>query len=196
MNADEVPTFFESRAAYRQWLAENGESVPVLWIGFYKKASGRPSVTYEKAVEESLCFGWIDGVRYAIDKDSFRQRFTPRKARSNWSAVNIKRVEKLLAQGLMTPAGMREFEKRDAQGTAYSYEQRRDGLAPEYEERFRKHPDAWAFFEKQAPWYQRTAAFWVMDAKREETRARRLETLIADSATGRRIGPLARPGQG
>ena len=194
MNPEE-PTFFESRAAFRKWLTENGEGVPVLWIGFYKKASGRPSVTYEEAVEESLCFGWIDGVRYSIDKDAFRQRFTPRTAKSNWSAVNIKRAEALIAQGLMTEAGMREFAKRDAQAAAYSYEQRRDGLSPEYEARFKAQPEAWAFFEKQAPWYRRAAGFWVMDAKREETRERRLANLIADSAAGRRIGLLSRPGQ-
>ena len=195
MNPEE-PTFFESRAAFRQWLAENGEGAPVLWVGFYKKASGRPSVTYEEAVEESLCFGWIDGVRYTIDKDAFRQRFTPRKAKSNWSAVNIKRAEALIEQGLMTEAGMREFAKRDEQAAAYSYEQRRDGLSPEYETQFKAQPEAWAFFEKQAPWYRRSASFWVMDAKREETRERRLATLIADSAAGRRIGLLSRPGQG
>jgi uncharacterized protein YdeI (YjbR/CyaY-like superfamily) len=194
MNPEE-PTFFKSRADFRQWLAENGEGVPVLWVGFYKKASGRPSVTYEEAVEESLCFGWIDGVRYTIDKDSFRQRFTPRKAKSNWSAVNIKRAEALIAHGLMTEAGMREFAKRDEQAASYSYERYRDGLSPEYEARFKAQPEAWAFFEKQAPWYQRTASFWVMDAKREETRKRRLATLIEDSAAGHRIGLLSRPGQ-
>ena len=194
VNAEE-PTFFESRAAFRKWLTENGEGVPVLWIGFYKNGSGRPSVTYEEAVEESLCFGWIDGVRYSIDKDAFRQRFTPRTAKSNWSAVNIKRAEALIEQGLMTEAGMREFAKRDEVGAAYSYELRRDGLSPEYEARFKAQPEAWAFFEKQAPWYKRTAGFWVMDAKREETRERRLATLIADSAAGRRIGLLSRPGQ-
>jgi uncharacterized protein YdeI (YjbR/CyaY-like superfamily) len=193
MNADDPLLAFESRAAFRAWLAEHSESTPVLWILFYKKASDKPTVTYEEAVEESLCFGWIDGVRYPIDAESFRQRFTPRTAKSRWSAVNIRRAESLIERGLMTEAGLREFAKRDGDAANYSYEQRREGLAPEYEAQFKADPAAWAFFEAQAPWYKRTAGFWVMDAKREETRQRRLQTLIADSAANRRIGPLSRP---
>jgi uncharacterized protein YdeI (YjbR/CyaY-like superfamily) len=196
MNADEPLIFFESRAAFRAWLAENGESATVVWVGMHKKATGRPSLTYHEALDEALCFGWIDGVRYTVDSDSFRQRFTPRTAKSNWCQVNIMRVEALLEQGLMTEAGLREFAKRDENGAADSRERLQLGLSPEYEARFKANPEAWAFFEKQAPWYKRTASFWVMDAKREETRERRLETLIADSAAGRRIAPLSRLAEG
>jgi len=195
MKPDEPFLAFESRAAFRDWLAENGESAPVLWIRFLKKGSGKPTVTYDEAVEESLCFGWIDGVRYSIDAESYRQRFTPRTKKSYWSAVNIKRAQSLIERGLMTEAGLREFAKRDENAAQYSYEAQRSGLSPEYEAQLKANPEAWAFFEKQAPWYQRTAAFWVMDAKREETRKRRLATLIEDSAAGRRIGPLTRPTQ-
>jgi uncharacterized protein YdeI (YjbR/CyaY-like superfamily) len=196
MKPGEPLVFFESRVAFRLWLAENGESAPAVWVGMYKKATGKLSLTYHEALDEALCFGWIDGVRYTIDAESFRQRFTPRTPKSNWSNVNIKRVEALIEMGLMTEAGLREFARRDENGGASSRERLQQGLSPEYEARFRANPEAWAFFERQAPWYRRTAGFWVMDAKREETRERRLATLIADSASGRRIGLLSRPGQG
>ena len=182
-------TFFEDRAAFRAWLMANHDRAEVLEMGFYKQASGLPSVTYVEAVEEALCFGWIDGVRHAIDEISFSNRFTPRRRGSNWSAINVKRVEALMAQGLMHEAGQRAFEVRDA--SAPRPESRPDSLPPEYVERLQASETAWTFFSAQAPWYQRTCGLWVMDAKREETRERRLTTLIADSEAGRRIKPLA-----
>ena len=185
-------TFFESRAAFRGWLEANHDRVNVLEIGFYKQGSGRASVTYLEALEEALCFGWIDGVRHKRDQVSYTQRFTPRRAGSSWSAVNVRRVESLMAQGLMHESGLRAFNERDS--AAPRPEDRIDSLPPEYLARLQASAEAWRYFSSQAPWYQRTCALWVMDAKREETRLRRLETLIADSEGGRRIGPLARPG--
>jgi uncharacterized protein YdeI (YjbR/CyaY-like superfamily) len=186
-------TFFDSRDALRAWLLENHDKVPVLQLGMYKKASGRPSVTYAEALEEALCFGWIDGVRHPIDEQSFTQRFTPRRKGSNWSAVNVRRVEALIAQGLMHESGLRVFNQRA--GPVSSYEDRPEELPEPYLERLMASEAAWRFFSSQPPGYQRNCAFWVMDAKREETRERRLATLIADSEAGKRIGPLARQGE-
>jgi uncharacterized protein YdeI (YjbR/CyaY-like superfamily) len=143
-------------------------------------------------VDQALCFGWIDGVRQGIDETSYRNRFTPRKTRSNWSAVNIDRVGELTRLGLMQPAGLAAFERRDPdRSRIYSYEQRARGLDPEYESRFRTNPKAWTFFESQAPSYRRAVTWWVMSAKREETRLKRLATLIEDSHNERRVRTLA-----
>jgi uncharacterized protein YdeI (YjbR/CyaY-like superfamily) len=182
-------TFFESQAALRSWFEANHATTGVLQLGMYKKGSGRPSVTYAEALDEALCFGWIDGVRHPIDELCFTQRFTPRRRGSNWSAVNIRKVEGLIARGLMHEAGLRAFEARDA--SAPRPEDRADVLPPEYLARFQVSGEAWQFFSSQPPGYRRLSSMWVMDAKREETRLRRLETLIADSKAGRRIAPLA-----
>jgi uncharacterized protein YdeI (YjbR/CyaY-like superfamily) len=191
----EQSTFFESRQGLRAWLLANHDKVAVLQLGMYKKGSGRPTVTYEEALEEALCFGWIDGVRHPIDDERFTQRFTPRRPGSKWSAVNIRRVEGLIARGLMHDAGLRAFEARDASVQPYASEDRPQALPEPYFARLQGSQAAWQFFSAQPPWYQRTCAFWVMDAKREETRERRLATLIADSEAGRRIGPLTRPNE-
>ena len=183
--------YFESQGALRAWLAENHAGSAELWVGFYKKASGKPSVTYVEALEEALCFGWIDGVRHAVDGERYKQRFTPRRTGSNWSAVNVNRVEGLLAAGRMEPSGITAFEARDA-GAQYSYERRSVVLSAEYEAALRERPRAWAFFETQPPWYRRTASTWVMDAKREETRRRRLETLAGECEAGEWIAQLRR----
>lgn len=185
------PRFFETREGLRAWLEANHESADELWVGFYKKASGRPSVTYDEAVEEALCFGWIDGVRYSVDEVSYRQRLTPRRKGSTWSAINIERAESLIERGLMREAGLRAFEKRDG-NNPYSQEQ---PLPQSFIERFQASDDGWQYFSNQAPWYQRAAVAWVMAAKREETRERRLTTLIHDSEAGRRIKLLAGPGE-
>jgi uncharacterized protein YdeI (YjbR/CyaY-like superfamily) len=191
------PLFFPSPAEFRAWLEENHDKVPVLMVGFYKRDSGRPSITWPEAVDQALCFGWIDGVRRSIDRASYSIRFTPRKPSSTWSAVNIGRVQELISKGLMRPAGLTAFEARLARKSViYSYEQRAaakfDAAA---EGLFRANKKAWEFFERQPPWYRRTATYWAVSAKREETRARRLATLIRDSAEGRTIGPLTRPGK-
>jgi uncharacterized protein YdeI (YjbR/CyaY-like superfamily) len=190
------PTFFPTPAAFRKWLEKNHDKVPELLVGFYKKRSGKPSITWPESVDEALCFGWIDGIRRTIDDESYSIRFTPRRQRSIWSAVNLKRMAELTKLGRVHPAGLRVFEARDPKRSyAYSFEQRTEGqkLAPEYQAKLEANKNAWAFFEAQPPYYQRTTSWWVMSAKKEETRLNRLATLIDDSARGRRIGPMAPP---
>ena len=186
--------FFETPAEFRAWLEANHETATELWVGLHKKSTGRPSITWAEAVDQALCFGWIDGIRKSVDEHSYTNRFTPRKPTSNLSKVNIEKVARLKEQGLMAPAGLHAFEARDeANSGTYSFEQRPQALPPEYTERFRQNDPAWAFFQAQPPGYRRTVIHWVSSAKREETRLKRLDTLIEDSANGRRIGLLARP---
>jgi uncharacterized protein YdeI (YjbR/CyaY-like superfamily) len=185
------PIYFETPAAFREWLVANHETAPELVVGFYRVATGRRSLTWAQAVDEALCVGWIDGVRRSVDAERYTNRFTPRRAGSNWSAINIAKVEALEAEGRMLPAGRRAFEARDPKKSAiYAYEQPHAALEPDAVAAFRANADAWTWFEGQAPSYRRVAIYWVVSAKRPETRARRLATLIADSAVGRRIGPL------
>ena len=188
------PTFFVTPAELRRWLAANYASAGELWVGFYKKASGRQSITWPESVDEALCVGWIDGVRKSIDEERYMIRFTPRKARSTWSAVNIARVDELTNEGRMQPAGLRAFERRtESKSRIYAYEQgRRVELDSASERRFRASRAAWEFFQAQRPSYRRTASWWVMSAKKEETRTKRLATLIAESEAGRTIGQLTR----
>jgi uncharacterized protein YdeI (YjbR/CyaY-like superfamily) len=186
--------FFETPAEFRAWLEAHHESETELWVGFHKRGTGRPSMTWPEAVDQALCFGWIDGIRRSVDQDSYTNRFTPRKPKSNWSNVNIRKVAELTAQGLMMPAGLRAFEARDEAGSGvYSFEQRPQEFAPAYEEQFKTNAPAWAFFMTQPPGYRRLVIHWVQSAKREETRLKRLSILIEDSANGRRIAQLARP---
>ena len=186
------PTFFETPADFRAWLEEHHESETELLVGFYKRGTGKPSITWPESVDQALCFGWIDGVRRSLGEEAYTIRFTPRKPRSNWSAVNVQRMRELIDEGLVHPAGMAAFERRSDDRTAiYAYEQRKNAQLPaEYEERLRANSAAAEFFDGQPPWYRRTAAHWVTSAEREATRERRLEQLIADLANGRRIGPL------
>ena len=197
VGAEEVrldPIYFESPDELRAWLEKHHSTVDELWIGYYKKSSGKPSVTHAEAVDEALCFGWIDGVRRSVDAERFVNRFTPRRQGSNWSQINIRRVGELVELGRMTPAGLEAFEKRDqSRSPQYSFENRPSSLPDEYESVFRNNPAAWDFFESQPPGYRRTAIWWVMSAKKDETRLRRLNTLMEDSSKGRRIGLLARP---
>ena len=163
-------------------------------MGFCKKASGKPSITWPESVDEALCFGWIDGIRRSVDDERYTIRFTPRKARSTWSAVNIKRVAELTKLGRMRPAGIRAFERREtARSQIYAYEQRSEAVLDDAGEReFRASDRAWTFFQTQPPSYRRTAIYWVMTAKKEETRRKRLTTLIDDSAHGRTLKQLTR----
>jgi uncharacterized protein YdeI (YjbR/CyaY-like superfamily) len=188
------PTFFATPAAFRAWLEAHHARSTELLVGFYKRGSGKPSITWPESVDEALCFGWIDGVRRSIDDERYTIRFTPRKARSTWSAINIKRVAELTKLGRMQPAGIEAFARRaESRSQIYSYEQRAEAvLDDEFERTFRANRRAWEFFQGQPPWYRRTATHWVMTAKKEETRRKRLATLIADSANGNRIGPLSR----
>ena len=190
------PTFFATPDELRAWLAEYHEARDELWVGFHKKATGRPSVTWPQAVDQALCFGWIDGVRKSLGDESYKIRFTPRKSRSTWSAINVRRYGELLAEGLVAPAGVAAFERRAEDRTAiYSYENRDKAVfEDEQEARFRADAAAWEWFQAQPPSYRRTATYWVVSAKRPETRERRLTRLIEDSAAGRTIPPLTRPG--
>jgi len=187
------PRFFATPDVFRAWLEENHESASEVVVGFYKKPTGRPSLTWTESVREALCFGWIDGVRRRIDDDSYSIRFTPRRRGSNWSVVNVRHVEELTRAGRMRPAGIEAFEARTPEKTGvYTYENRHEAkLSPEHEEQFQANGKAWEFFQAQPPGYRQTAIFWIVSAKREETRARRLTTLIDDSAHHRRIGLLS-----
>jgi uncharacterized protein YdeI (YjbR/CyaY-like superfamily) len=186
------PIFFESPAALRDWLVANHETATELWVGQYRKASGRPTVSWSEVVDEALCVGWIDGVRYSIDAERFTQRLTPRRKGSNWSAVNIAKIKELTAQGRIRAAGLAAFDARtDARSAIYSYEQRdKAAFDAEQDQAFRANAKAWAWFEARPPSYRRAATHWVVSAKKPETRAKRLERLIEDSAAGRPIGPL------
>jgi uncharacterized protein YdeI (YjbR/CyaY-like superfamily) len=185
------PHFFESPADFRKWLAKNHASASELLVGFYKKDSGKPSITWPESVDQALCFGWIDGVRRRIDDVSYSIRFTPRKKTSTWSAVNIARVAELTKLGLMQPAGLRAFEhRREDKSAIYAYENAVRTLDAADEKKFRANKKAWEFFNAQPPGYRRLCIYWVTSAKKEETRARRLATLIDDSAAGRRLGAL------
>ena len=186
------PRFFASSDAFRKWLERNHDRKDELWVGLYKKASGKGGLTYREAVDQALCFGWIDGISKSIDDISYRQRFTPRRKGSIWSAVNIKRVGELTDQGLMHPSGVATFENRDRtkQGL-YSFENEPRSLEEEQEKRFKANERAWGFFQAQPPGYKRNAIWWVVSAKRDETKQRRLATLIEDSAAGRRVKHLA-----
>jgi uncharacterized protein YdeI (YjbR/CyaY-like superfamily) len=180
--------FFESSRELRSWLEEHHANTPELWVGFFKKSSGKPGISYQQALDEALCYGWIDGLTKRLDDTSYTVRFTPRRPRSNWSQVNIERVGHLFSLGLMRAAGLKAFEARDPQrSNQYSLERASVALTPEYEASFRENNRAWQFFESQPPSYRSPAMWWVMSAKREETRLRRLNTLIHDSASGRRL---------
>jgi uncharacterized protein YdeI (YjbR/CyaY-like superfamily) len=187
------PQFFASTEAFRRWLEAHHREATELWIGFYKVHTGKAGLTYPQAVDEALCFGWIDGLKKRFDDAAFVQRFTPRRTRSIWSDVNTRRVEALRKAGRMEPAGLDAFAARDPKHAGlYSFENR-DKLCFDAaaQKRFRAKKKAWAFFEAQPPGYRRTATFWVMSARRDATRERRLAQLIAASARGERLGALS-----
>jgi uncharacterized protein YdeI (YjbR/CyaY-like superfamily) len=188
------PRFFATPAAWRAWLEEHHASADELWVGFYKRSTGRPSITWPESVDHALCFGWIDGVRKRLDDDRYAIRFTPRRKGSVWSSVNLARVEELTRLGQMRPGGLAAHAaRRPDKSGIYAYEQRQGAeLTPAMAKRFKADRKAWAFFQRQPAWYRRTATWWVVSAKREATRERRLATLIADSAAGRPIKQLDR----
>lgn len=188
------PTYFASSADLRHWLENNHAARSELLVGFYKKSSGKMGISYPEALDQALCFGWIDGVRKSVNVESYAIRFTPRKANSQWSAVNIRRARELSAAGAMHSPGLQAFEGASAQKRKYSYEQRQDPrLSAEQERQFRSQSAAWKFFQAQPAGYRRTATFWVISAKRAQTRQRRLGSLLAASTKGRRIDLLSPP---
>jgi uncharacterized protein YdeI (YjbR/CyaY-like superfamily) len=186
------PTFFATPAEFYAWLEANHETETELLVGYYKTGSGKPSMTWSESVDQALCFGWIDGVRRSIDGESYSIRFTPRKADSTWSEVNIKKVAALTEQGLMRPAGIAAFEnRREAKTGIYSYEQRDNAVLSEAEQqRLQANPQAWEYFQSKAASYRKAAVWWVVSAKREETREKRLATLIELSAKGEMLPHL------
>lgn len=183
------PTFFRKPSELRAWLTRHGSTATELVVGFYKVGSGMPSITWPQSVDEALCFGWIDGVRKRIDDQSYQIRFTPRKASSSWSAINIARVAALAAEGRMKPAGLAAFERRtETKSRTASYEQKeRPTLPSTTERRFRSHRKAWTFFSEQSESYRRKAVWWIVSAKQPETQERRLAQLIEASAAGRKL---------
>ena len=182
------PAYFPTPADFRAWLTENHAAHTELFVGFHKKDSGKPSITYPEALDQALCFGWIDGVRKSISPTSYMVRFTPRKPKSYWSKVNTKRANELVKQDLMQPPGAKVFQARDLTTTnRYSFERETAKLPPAFTRQFKSNPEAWTFFQSQPPYYKRVATFWVVSAKQEPTRLRRLESLIATSARHRRL---------
>lgn len=188
------PIFFDSPAAFRDWLEANHDSTAEVWVGLYKVKKGETApLTWSEAVDQAVCFGWIDGIGKRIDGERRKIRFTLRRKGSIWSAVNIKKVEQLTAAGLMHPAGVEAYaQRKEEKSKIYSHEQGEVTLDSEQEATFRAHAAAWDFFNTQAPSYRKAALWWVVSAKKEETRARRLATLIEDSANGRRLKHLSR----
>jgi uncharacterized protein YdeI (YjbR/CyaY-like superfamily) len=179
------PVFFKNQSEFRKWLEKNHKKKTELVVGFYKVGSGKLNMTWSQSVDEALCFGWIDAVRKSIDKDRYQIRFTQRKPGSIWSAVNIKKIEELIRQGLMHPAGLESFEKRtDKKSRLYTYENDELKFSRDFEKRFKANKVAWKYFQSLAPGYKKSSNNWVMSAKQEETRLKRLNQLIADCEAG------------
>ena len=190
------PRFFSNPLKFRKWLEVNHKSKKELVVGFYKKSSGKSSITWPESVDQALCFGWIDGIRGSINENSYSIRFTPRNPKNTWSAVNIKKAEQLKKSGLMMPAGLAAYKKREEKNSGiYSFEQKIIILDSKYENIFKKNKIAWKNFQLQPPYYKRTVTHWVMSAKQEETRLRRLKTLIDDSENGLKIKQMRMVGK-
>jgi uncharacterized protein YdeI (YjbR/CyaY-like superfamily) len=182
------PKFFRTGADFRSWLEKNHQTATELWVGYYRKDSGKPSITWPESVDQALCFGWIDGIRKRVDAISYQNRFTPRRHGSIWSAINIKRARELVRQKQMRPAGLKAFEARiENKSGIYSYEQQSSELIEPYAKLLKKNKAASNFFEKQPPSYRKMMGWWIISAKKEETRMARLVKLINDSAKGKRL---------
>lgn len=193
----ESPIFFTTPAEWRHWLEAQHKAEDYVWVGYYKKHTGIPSMTWEESVDEALCFGWIDGIRKRIDSSTYKIRFTPRKKSSIWSGKNLKRIKELLSADLVSPAGINAYEARSTdKSVIYAYENKDKAvLPPEYEQQLKAHPEAWAFFsEELAPSYRQTSIWWVIKAKQQSTRDRRIQILIDSCVEKRKIPPLRRKG--
>ncbi|HSV10560.1 MAG TPA: YdeI/OmpD-associated family protein [Hanamia sp.] len=192
MTEKTMPLFFSTQSSFRKWLEKNHGKAKELLVGFYKVNSGKESMSWSQSVDEAICFGWIDGVRKSIDSESYSIRFTPRKPGSIWSAINIQKVENLSKQGFMHPSGLAAFEKRkEHKSRIYSYEKPPENLSKDFLKKFQSNKKAWKYFQSMAPSYQRTAIHWVMNAKQENTRIKRVAELINDSEAGRKIKILS-----
>lgn len=185
--------YFADPAAFRRWLKAHHARADEQWVGYHKRGTGVPSMTWPESVDEALCYGWIDGLRRSVDDARYRIRFTPRRPKSVWSTKNIARVKELIEEGRMRPAGLAAWKRREEdRSRRYSFEQGKVALPMEFLKLLKSDAKAWSFFSKQPPGYRKQATWWVISAKREETRKRRLATLIDDSAAGVRIAPLRR----
>ena len=185
------PTFFKNQKELRKWFEKNYDKRREIWVGFYKKDSGRANFTWSQSVDQALCFGWIDGIRKSIDNDSYMIRFTPRNPKSNWSAINIKKIKELTKLGLMHQAGIEVFKKREEKRSEiYSFEQNKVKLSKTYELKFKSKKNAWKFFQSLPPSTKKPSIWWVMSAKKEETQLRRLDILIKSSEEGEKVPPL------
>jgi len=185
------PTFFAKQEDLRKWFEKNHQKKKELWLGYYKANSGKPSITWPQSVDEALCFGWIDGVRKSLGEKSYVIRFTTRNPNSIWSAINIKKAEELIKQGLMYPAGLEVFNQRnEKKSRVYSFEQKNIQLAPQFKKQFKQNKIAWKFFQSQPPSYQKPAIWWITSAKQDATKQKRLEILIKDSEAGQKIKRL------
>ncbi len=185
------PLFFQTPADFRKWLQDNHDKLEELWVGFYKKGTGRPSITWPESVDQALCYGWIDGLRKSIDEQSYKIRFTPRKTDSHWSAVNIRKVGELKKLNLMQKPGLVAFKKRNPEKSAKAaYEQREAVMDPGYEAQFKKNHSAWSYWDGKAPSYRKQCTWWVMSAKKVETQVNRLQILIKSSEKGEVIPQL------
>jgi len=180
--------FFRTPSELRKWLEENHAKARELWVGFYRKDSGKASITWPESVDEALCFGWIDGIRKSVGEISYKIRFTPRRRGSIWSAINISRAGALTDEGRMQPAGAKAFEaRRENRSGIYSYEQRHAELEEPYSDLLKKNKAAWDFFRAQPPSYRKMVSWWIASAKKEETRTKRLKKLIQESTRGKRL---------
>lgn len=196
MTANDEAVFFETAAHWRQWLVANHDAATEIMLGLVKVGSGLAGIGYREALDEALCYGWIDGVRRTIDDKRWMIRFTPRTAGSYWSAVNRKRAEELIAEDRMAAPGLAVYERRDKSPAGhYSFEQKDSIPFKDVEKVLKANDAAWQFFSAMPPSYRRPAVWWVVSAKRDDTRQRRLQTLIDDSAAGRKIKLLRRPGE-
>jgi uncharacterized protein YdeI (YjbR/CyaY-like superfamily) len=182
------PTFFKTPADFRAWLHKHHADTPELWVGFYKKASGKGGISYKDGVDAALCYGWIDGIKKRVDEHSYMHRFSPRRRRSIWSLVNTRRMTQLIEEGLVAAPGLQAFRERDEKRSGvYSFEQRQQPLAAAYEKLFKANKAAWTFFRAQPPGFQKLATFFIMSAKKEETQRKRLQSVIDASSKGTRI---------
>jgi uncharacterized protein YdeI (YjbR/CyaY-like superfamily) len=180
--------FFTDQFEFRQWLEENHQKEKELVAGFYRKSTGKPTMTWPESVDQALCFGWIDGIRRKIDDESYCIRFTPRNPSSTWSALNVKKAIELIKKGLMQPAGLSLFMNRKEEKTAiYSYENKPEALPDYMQEKFKQSKEAWDFFSAQPPSYRRTVYFWILSAKRKETQLARLEKIIRECELKKRL---------
>jgi uncharacterized protein YdeI (YjbR/CyaY-like superfamily) len=194
MNGASTPMFFATALEFRRWLAKHHRAVSELWVGYYKKSTGRATITWQESVDEALCYGWIDGIRKSVDAESYTNRFTPRRARSVWSAVNTRRANELIAAGRMKAAGLAAFNARESTKPGGSFEQPDvPAFTRAQQAQFKANRAAWAFFSAQPQGYRKRLTWWVASAKQDATQAKRLERLIAEMAAGRKIGLLAPP---